>query len=425
MKYLLSFLSILILPVISQAQVQQENVTRIVKTLSSDEMKGRRAFTPEIEKAADFIAGEFEEIGLEPLAGDQDFLQSFTVESFTVKKADIRLDGKPVSLDNFFAQIDRHDFDWTQKEDIRILQITNEDDFRTRFGEINSLHEDLLIFVDPSHENVFRRYEAYFSQPSNRFPDAVAYNKVFILGESTGNFDIALQKNIERRELANVAGMIEGKRKNEIVLFSGHYDHLGVLQPVDGDSIANGANDNASGTAAVIELARLFSKRAKPERTLMFVAFTAEESGGFGSQYFSRQLDPENIVAMFNIEMIGKPATDGPNSAWITGFDKSSFGKLLQESTKGTKYTFYADPYPDQNLFYRSDNATLARLGVPAHTISTTPIDVDPDYHRVTDEIETINLAHLTNTINAIAEAAKMIISGEHTPTRVDPNRVN
>ena len=94
---------------------------------------------------------------------------------------------------------------------------------------------------------------------------------------------------------------------------------------------------------------------------------------------------------MFNIEMIGKPAVSGPNTAWITGFERSSFGPLLQEAVAGTQYEFYPDPYPAQGLFYRSDNATLARLGVPAHSISTTPIDVDRDYHQVSDHVETLD----------------------------------
>jgi hypothetical protein len=124
---------------------------------------------------------------------------------------------------------------------------------------------------------------------------------------------------------------------------------------------------------------------------------------------------------MFNIEMIGKPAVSGPNTAWITGFDRSSFGTILQEAVVGTEYEFYADPYPQLNLFYRSDNAALAAKGVPAHSISTTPIDVDRDYHMVTDEIETLDLDHLTNTIRAIARGAETIVSGAATPTRPDP----
>jgi Zn-dependent M28 family amino/carboxypeptidase len=172
-------------------------------------------------------------------------------------------------------------------------------------------------------------------------------------------------------------------------------------------------------------LADYFKAKSKPERSLLFVTFTAEEIGGYGSRYFSQQLDPDKLVAMFNIEMIGKPATDGPNSAWITGFDKSDFGQILQKSVEGTEYKFYPDPYPTENLFYRSDNATLARLGVPAHSISTTPIDVDPDYHQVSDEVKTLNLEHLANTIKAISAGAATIISGEATPTRVNPANVN
>ncbi len=227
----------------------------------------------------------------------------------------------------------------------------------------------------------------------------------------------------EEYELANVVGMITGNRTDEFVLFSAHYDHIGI-RPGGEDTIANGANDNASGTTAVIELGRYFKSQPQPERTLLFVAFTAEERGGFGSRHFSEQLDPDQIVGMFNIEMIGKPAVSGPNTAWITGFERSSFGEILQRAVEGTPYEFYADPYPGQNLFFRSDNATLARLGVPAHTISTTPIDVDPDYHRVTDHVETLDLDHMTATIRAIAMAAATIISGEETPTRVDPDSV-
>ena len=204
------------------------------------------------------------------------------------------------------------------------------------------------------------------------------------------------------------------------MLFSAHYDHIGIREPVAGDSIANGANDNASGTTAVVMLGRYFAERGTPERTLLFAAFTAEERGGFGSRYYSTQLDPDQIVAMFNIEMIGKPAVQGPNTAWITGFERSSFGLILQEAVMGTEYEFYPDPYPDQRLFYRSDNATLARSGVPAHSISTTPIDVDQDYHQVTDHVETLDLEHLTNTIRAIAMGAETIVSGAATPTRVD-----
>ena len=128
--------------------------------------------------------------------------------------------------------------------------------------------------------------------------------------------------------LTNVVGSLPGKRPDEFVLFSAHYDHIGIRRAVNGDSIANGANDDASGVAAVLSLARYFAAGPTPERTLIFAAFTAEERGGYGSRYFSQSVNPDEIIAMFNIEMIGKPATEGPNTAWITGWDKSDFGEL-------------------------------------------------------------------------------------------------
>ncbi|HBX64765.1 MAG TPA: hypothetical protein DEG32_00875, partial [Balneolaceae bacterium] len=97
------------------------------------------------------------------------------------------------------------------------------------------------------------------------------------------SFDIQIKNNVTPIDLYNVAGKIEGERDDEIVLISAHYDHIGVVSPVDEDSVANGANDNASGVSAVIELARYFKEMPKPERTIYFVTFTAEEVGGYGS----------------------------------------------------------------------------------------------------------------------------------------------
>jgi len=195
--------------------------------------------------------------------------------------------------------------------------------------------------------------------------------------------------------------------------------HLGVDKPVNGDSIYNGANDDAAGTAAVIMLAKYFKELKNNERTIVFAAFTAEEIGGYGSQYFSRQFDPAKVVAMFNIEMIGTESKWGKNSAYITGYEKTDIGKMLQKNLEETDFNFYPDPYPDQNLFYRSDNATLARLGVPAHTISTSKMDNEPNYHKVSDQIETLDMDNMAMIINSIAISSKTIVSGKDTPTRV------
>jgi Zn-dependent M28 family amino/carboxypeptidase len=222
----------------------------------------------------------------------------------------------------------------------------------------------------------------------------------------------------EGKALNNVVGIIRGKKKpNEIVIFSAHYDHLGIKGTV-GDTIFNGANDDASGVAAVIALANYFKKQNLNERTLLFIAFTGEELGGFGSSYFSENSTTKQIVAMFNIEMIGTESMWGKNSAFITGFEKTNFGKILQKNLKNSRFNFYPDPYPEQDLFYRSDNATLAKFGVPAHTISTSKMDSEPHYHQLDDEIETLDIDNMTEIITSIALSSNSIISGSDTPTR-------
>ena len=290
------------------------------------------------------------------------------------------------------------------------------------FGKASALARDTvsaLIIVAEELKESFEEFKGFYK---NRFTNNRKGTKVFVLGKYTPtSYSIkAIQKKVSIK-MANLVGMIEGKTKpDEFVVFSAHYDHLGFLKSVAGDSIANGADDDASGTTAVIELARYFKKIKNNNRTLIFVTFTAEEIGGFGSKYFSEQLNADKVVAMFNIEMIGKPSKFGPNTAWITGFERSDFGEILQKNLIGTPFQFKPDPYPDQNLFYRSDNATLARLGVPAHSISTDQIDIDELYHSVNDEFESMNIQNILSTIRAIALSSKSIVNGADTPKRID-----
>ena len=218
---------------------------------------------------------------------------------------------------------------------------------------------------------------------------------------------------------ANIIGVLEGKsKKDEYVIISAHYDHLGIRKPIAGDSIYNGANDDASGVTGVLALAEYF-KNVGNERTIVFAAFTAEEMGLIGSTHFGKGIDASKFVAGINLEMIGKTPSFGPNTAWLTGFERSDFGKIVQKNLEGSGYQLFPDPYTNFNLFFRSDNASLARLGVPSHTFSTTAIDKDKDYHKPSDEAETLNMTVITQTIQAVAKGTKSIIDGVDTPTRV------
>jgi hypothetical protein len=242
------------------------------------------------------------------------------------------------------------------------------------------------------------------------FGDLKSYRQTFTFKNRKTNEDITS---------SNIIGVLEGRsKKEEYVIISAHYDHLGMKKSGEGDLIYNGANDDASGVTGVLALAAYF-KEVGHERTIVFAAFTAEEMGLVGSTYFGKEIDAAKFVAGINLEMIGKTPSFGPNTAWLTGFERSDFGKIIQRNLEGTGYQLFPDPYKKFNLFFRSDNASLARLGVPSHTFSTTPIDVDPDYHQVTDASETLNMTVITQTIQAVAKGTKSIINGTDTPTRV------
>ena len=224
----------------------------------------------------------------------------------------------------------------------------------------------------------------------------------------------------EELDLFNIIGLLEGTSlKEEFVVISAHYDHLGQIEGGKGDLVFNGANDNATGVAAMIMLAEYFKKAKINKRSILFVAFTAEEMGLIGSNYFGQTISAESIIAGVNIEMIGKESPFGPKTAWLTGFKRSTFGEIIQKNLSSSEYRLYPDPYKDFRLFFRSDNASLARLGVPAHTFSTSPMDKDLDYHQLSDEVETLDVKIITETIKAISVGIKSIVSGDDTPSRV------
>jgi len=241
------------------------------------------------------------------------------------------------------------------------------------------------------------------------------------------NLNVSSVNSISKSELTNVVAVLPGKTKpDEIVLYSAHYDHLGesTTEAANTDKIYNGADDDASGTAAIINIAQYYAKEDNNARTLMFVAFSAEEIGGFGSRYFSQQLDPKKITAMINIEMIGKASKFGAGSLWMTGMERSNLGEQLNLVLAKSGKKIYKDPYPEQGLFYRSDNATLARLGVPAHSFSSTQLDKDQHYHKVSDDLASLDLNSLHKVIEALAIATNPLVDGSVTPSRIDANKV-
>ena len=395
-----------------------KEIERVISSLSTDEMRGRRAFSPEIDRAADLIAAEFQAAGLKTHNNSASFRQEFSL--LKAKQTEIKgnADGKEINAGEWVIFTSSASLRIADEDRYDTASIGTADNFGGKARSFAAGKKNLLVRVDPKHKSSFPNLSRL---KSNFFK--TDKNVVYVLAERfPSNWELEVKHEITEQKLTNVLGVLPGKSKaNEYVIFSAHYDHVGVGKAVNGDSIYNGANDDASGVTATIQLAKHFAKKGPQERTLVFVTFTAEEIGGYGSQYFSKQFDPASVVAMFNIEMIGTESKWGKNSAFITGYEKSNLGSLMQRNLEGSGFTFHPDPYTTQQLFYRSDNATLARLGVPAHTVSTAKMENEPHYHQPSDEVKTLDLANMAKIIESIAISARSVVEGRETPSRVDP----
>lgn len=428
-------ISAVVLGLCSAAQAQSidkiitsKEVTRIEKILAADDMQGRRTFTPGINKASAFIESEFKNAGLQPFMGAANFRQEFSMTESKEISSKVVIDGKKIAPSKVVTFSYLPQVSLTEKGDITVVTIKKGDNLGQKFNEYFNGTKSYLVLVDASFSEVLPNLQYIERIKANPGDNTVSF--VFGVSEAT-TFSIELSNTISKKTLNNVVGVLPGKSKpEEYVIFSGHYDHLGIGSPQEGaprtatDSIYNGANDDAAGCTGVILLANYFKKLNNNERTIIFTTFVAEELGGFGSKFFSKQLSADKVIAMFNLEMIGTESKWGKNSAYITGFEKSNMGEILQKNLEKTPFKFYPDPYPQEQLFYRSDNATLAKLGVPAHTISTSKMDSEANYHTADDEIETLDIDNMTEIIKAIAISSSSIISGKDTPTRVDTNQL-
>jgi hypothetical protein len=218
----------------------------------------------------------------------------------------------------------------------------------------------------------------------------------------------------QRLRSQNIAGMIRGSDpvlRDEVVLVTAHYDHIGIGRAVDGDSINNGADDDASGNVALLEIARALQQGPRPKRTILFVSITGEELGGLGTRWYLQHplLPLERTVVDLNIEMIANADSlaGGAGKAWLTGYERSTLGDLLADNG----IPLVPDPRPGQNFFTRSDNAAFARIGIPAHTLSS--YNLRTPYHTPKDEPSVVDAAHMARVIEAAAKAVRLLADGE------------
>jgi hypothetical protein len=226
---------------------------------------------------------------------------------------------------------------------------------------------------------------------------------------------IAAFQNVPRKETWNAIAILRGSTTpNEVILLTAHLDHLGI-GPANaaGDANYNGADDDASGTTAVLTLAHILATGPRPRRTIVFALFGSEELGGYGNQAFLAHppVPLTSIVANLEFEMIGRPDPAVPaGTLWLTGFDRSNLGPELAKHGAH----LVNDPHPKENFFRRSDNYALAQQGIIAQTVSS--YGLHKDYHQPSDEISTIDFTHMTNAIASIVGPIRWLANSTWKP---------
>ncbi len=395
--------------------------------LASDALEGRRTGEPGYELAARWVATQLEAAGIEPAGDDGTFFQDVPFHKRTVTKATVMTvqgsSGRRIqeSYEEFRVLAGAGSWEGTPRRGNRKAPeeaggglLVEGRTSRLRARRLTDRSE-AVVFVDGEADP--RLMEARTPRPERGRPSTDNGSSALVIAVSGGLRDRLLdgwqvEVSVEARDTAlfapNVLGRIPGTDlAGSVVLVSAHLDHLGRTgrPDKDGDDIANGADDDASGCAAILEVARHMATEPAPRRTLLFLFASGEEIGLVGTQHWIEQptVPLESLAANINVEMIGRPdpLAGGPGGLWLTGHDLST----LRESWTGAGLKISPDLRPEQNFFRRSDNYALALRGVVAHTLSS--YNLHTDYHRVSDEADTLDYAHMEAAVATVAAAVR------------------
>ena len=203
----------------------------------------------------------------------------------------------------------------------------------------------------------------------------------------------------------NIVGVLEGtdaQLKNEFIVIGAHYDHIGTRSPINGDTIANGANDNAAGTTTVLELARYFGNAKTNKRSLVFALFSAEEKGLLGSKHLAKKLKEQQfkLYTMLNFEMVGVPLVGKDYLVYASGYERSNMADICN-GYAGEKLVGFLPTAKEFNLFMRSDNYPFHNeFAVPSQTFSTFDFTNFDHYHKVGDEASLMDFEHMATVVN-------------------------
>jgi len=420
--------------------------------LASDALRGRGSGTHDELLAATYVASQLRQYGIAPAGDNGGYVQRVSVIQDTITappQFSIRIPGghQPIlwtSGKEFRAQVlSQTEFSGSlQKIDVStgqvaakpgaIVLLSGNDAAQIRASVLPVVKAGAVAVLVPRGPNKQARWA-----DADQIPRSPTHVEGSNRGERLGNFNL-LQLTSDAFQLLeqmpegtplhftapsqpkkswtwNAVGILRGRDPSAqgVILLSAHLDHLGIGVPVNGDDIYNGADDDASGTTAVLELARVLSCGPRPRRTVIFALFGSEENGGLGSTYF-REHPPvplKEIAVNLEFEMIGRrdPSVSG-DTLWLTGWERSDLGPEL--ASHGARLV--GDPHPAEDFFTRSDNYPLALEGVVAQTISS--YGLHGDYHQPSDDLAHLDFRHMDAAIGALLQPIAWLVNSDFRP---------
>lgn len=425
--------------------IEERNVRAQMQFLASDAMQGRGSGTLFERIAAEYVGSQFMQFGLEPAGengwdGKPSFVQTVVIERKTFEASPfLKIGG--ASLEHGKEMLVVRTNNSSIQGKLQKLAVGEQPEagaivFLKNSGSAGNLNQAAQPFLAAGASAViveetpqYRTGWTNFGSRKPSFNASAAKPSALIVVSKEAVAAIAAladgspvefggtvttQKNYTWNATGKLTG-IDKTASAEVIVLSSHLDHIGVNENAPGDDkISNGADDDASGTVAVMEIARALALGKRPKRTIYFVCFGSEERGGLGSKYFADNLPfpQEKFVANLQFEMIGRPdAKVKPEELWLTGYERSNLGPELAK--RGAKLV--QDPHPTQNFFQRSDNYGFAVRGIIAHTVSS--FGLHTDYHRVTDEVKTIDFVHMTRSISSMFQPIEWLANSDFVPT--------
>jgi aminopeptidase YwaD len=423
--------------------------------LASDAMQGRGSATHDELVAATYVASELRQYGVEPAGDNGGYIQHVpAMQRKFVAPPQLRItpsgSTQPITWDygkdflavfltraEFSGPLQKLDADrFSDKtspkvEPGAVVLVTGSDESKARqaaFALVSGGAAATLLLASDDQLKHFEEAGDQLPKLPNRLEKESADMNYNVLSLNRGAFraleqmaegamvNFTGESSEDKGSSWNAIGILHGtdpSLRQAAILFSAHLDHLGIGAPVSGDDIYNGADDDASGTTAVLEIARVLGRGRRPRRTVIFALFGSEEMGGLGSNYFREHppLPLKDIAANLEFEMIGRPDTAVKDDAlWLTGWERSNLGPAL--AAHGARLV--RDPHPGENFFARSDNFVLAKKGVVAQTISS--YGLHKDYHQPTDDLAHLDFKHMNAAIGSLLAPLEWLVNSDFQP---------